>query len=65
MPFTRFALILCYVFVAAGITVFLVAQFSPQGDAQALSMVVLPIAMVAGIVIRSLHMRLERKGPKN
>lgn len=60
MPFTRLALILAYVITAAGVTVFVVAQVQPQGQASQLIPVLLPLAMIAGLVIRSLHKRLAR-----
>lgn len=60
MPFTRLALILCYVLVAAGLTVFVFAQLQPQGQASGGVAVMLPLAMLAGLLIRSLHKRLER-----
>lgn len=60
MPFTRLALILAYVITAAGVTVFLFAQLQPQGQASQLIPVLLPLAMIAGLIIRSLHKRLDR-----
>lgn len=60
MPFTRLALILAYVITAAGVTVFLFAQMQPQGQAGQLVPVLLPVAMLAGLVIRGLHKRLDR-----
>ena len=60
MPFTRLALILCYVLVAAGLTVFLFAQMQTQGPAAQGIPVLLPLAMLAGLLIRSLHKRLGR-----
>ncbi len=60
MPFTRLALILCYVLVAAALTVFLFAQLQPQGQASMGIPVILPLAMLAGLVIRALHKRLNR-----
>ncbi len=60
MPFTRFALILCYVMVAAGLTVFLFAQLQPQGQTSGGVAVMLPLAMLAGLLIRSLHKRLGK-----
>lgn len=63
MPFTRLALILCYVLVAAGLTVFLFAQLQPQGQAAGGVAVMLPLAMIAGLLIRSLHKRLSRDDP--
>jgi len=63
MPFTRLALILAYVITAAGVTVFLFAQLQPQGQASQLIPVLLPLAMIAGLIIRSLHKRLERNDP--
>ena len=60
MPFTRFALLLCYVLVAAGLTVFIFAQLQPGGTAASSVAVVLPLAMLAGLLIRSLQKRLSR-----
>ena len=60
MPFTRFALIICYVLVAAGLTVFIFAQMQPQGQAAQAIPALLPIAMLAGLLIRALHKRLDR-----
>lgn len=60
MPFTRLALILCYVITAAGMTIFLFAQMQPQGQAAQAIPVLLPLAMIAGLVIRALHKRLAR-----
>ncbi|WP_154666747.1 hypothetical protein [Litoreibacter arenae] len=60
MPLTRLALILCYVLVAAGITVFLFAQMQPQGQAAQSIPAILPVAMIAGLIIRALHKRLDR-----
>ncbi|SFR47984.1 hypothetical protein [Litoreibacter janthinus] len=60
MPFTRFALILCYVLVASGLTVFIFAQMQPQGEASSALPALLPLAMLAGLVIRALHKRLDR-----
>lgn len=64
MPFTRLALILCYVIVAAGLTIFVFAQLQPQGQAAQGIPVFLPLAMLAGLVIRSLHKRLSRDDPE-
>ncbi|WP_420863437.1 hypothetical protein [Algirhabdus cladophorae] len=63
MPFTRFTLLICYVLVAAGITVFLAAQLAPQGQAQGTVQLLLPLALIAAIVIRALHLRLARRKP--
>ena len=63
MPFTRLALILCYVLVAAGLTVFVFAQLQPQGQAANGVALMLPLAMLAGLLIRSLHKRLGRDDP--
>ncbi|WP_298357273.1 hypothetical protein [uncultured Litoreibacter sp.] len=63
MPFTRLALLLCYVLVAAGLTVFLFAQMQPQGQAASGIPVLLPLAMLAGLLIRALHKRLNRDDP--
>lgn len=60
MPFTRLALILAYVITAAGLTVFLGAQLKPNGQAAQAIPVLLPLAMIAGLVIRALHKRLDR-----
>ena len=60
MPFTRFALILCYVLVAAGLTVFIFSQMQPQGQSAHAIPALLPIAMLAGLLIRALHKRLDR-----
>ena len=63
MPFTRLALILCYVIVAAGLTIFLFAQMQApgQGTGQGSGVgVILPLAMLAGLGIRALHKRLDR-----
>ncbi len=60
MPFTRFALILCYVLVAAGLTVFIFSQMQPQGQSAQAIPALLPIAMLAGLLIRALHKRLDR-----
>lgn len=60
MPFTRLALILCYVISAAGLTVFLFAQMQPQGQASGGAALMLPLAMLAGLLIRSLHKRLGK-----
>ena len=63
MPFTRLALILCYVLVGAGLTVFLVAQLQPQSQVASGVAVLLPLAMLAGLLIRTLHKRLNRNDP--
>lgn len=60
MPFTRLALLLCYVVVAAGLTVFLFAQIQSDGNVQSLVAMLLPLAMIAGLLIRSLQKRLNR-----
>ncbi|SHE69314.1 hypothetical protein SAMN05444273_102286 [Litoreibacter ascidiaceicola] len=60
MPFTRLALILCYVVVAAGLTVFVFSQMQPQGQAARAIPALLPLAMLAGLLIRALHKRLDR-----
>jgi len=60
MPFTRLALILCYVLVAAGLTVFAFSQMQPQGQSAQAIAVLLPLAMLAGLLIRALHKRLHR-----
>ncbi|SDW93233.1 hypothetical protein [Litoreibacter albidus] len=60
MPFTRLALILCYVIVAAGLTVFVFSQMQPQGHAAQAIPALLPLAMLAGLLIRALHKRLDR-----
>jgi len=60
MPFTRLALILCYVLIAAAL---LFAQLQPQGQAGASFPVILPLAMLAGLAIRALHKRLDRDDP--
>ncbi len=60
MPLTRLLLILCYVIVAAGITVFLAAQMQPGGQAGNITALMLPLAMLAGLVIRALNKRLNR-----
>jgi hypothetical protein len=60
MPFTRLALILSYVLVAAGLTVFVFSQLQPQGQAAQAIPALLPIAMLAGLLIRALHKRLDR-----
>ena len=60
MPFTRFVLILCYVLVAAGLTVFVFSQMQPQGQAAQAIPALLPLAMLAGLLIRTLHKRLNR-----
>ncbi|WP_298262105.1 hypothetical protein [uncultured Litoreibacter sp.] len=60
MPFTRLALVLSYVLVAAGLTVFVFSQVSPQGQAAQTVPALLPIAMLAGLLIRALHGRLNR-----
>ena len=63
MPFTRLALILCYVLTAGAISVFLFAQLQPQGQAAGSITVILPLAMLAGLAIRALHKRLDRDDP--
>jgi len=63
MPFTRLALILCYVLTAGALTVFLFAQLQPQGQAAGSISVILPLAMLAGLAIRALHKRLDRDDP--
>jgi len=63
MPFTRLALILCYVLTAGAISVFLFAQLQPQGQAAGSISVILPLAMLAGLAIRALHKRLDRDDP--
>ena len=60
MPFTKFALLIAYVIVAAGLTVFVLAQLSPHGQTAQLSAMLLPLAMIAGLVIRALHKRLAK-----
>lgn len=60
MPFTRLALVLCYVIVAAGITVFLFAQLSSGGQAGQIVPMILPLAMIAGLAIRALQKRLPK-----
>ena len=60
MPFTRFALILCYVAVAAGITVFLFAQLDSRGQGGQMLQLVLPLAMIAALAIRALQKRLSK-----
>ena len=60
MPLTRLALLLAYILISAGLSVFIIAQLSPQGDAAALSAMLLPLAMLAGLCIRALHKRLEK-----
>lgn len=62
MPFTRLALLLAYVLIAAGLTVFLAAQLQPGGNAQAGVAVLLPLAMLAGLAIRKLQKRLDPDG---
>ncbi len=64
MPFTRLALILCYAITAAGLTVFLFSQIQPQGAAAGGVALLLPLAMLAGLLIRHLHKRLERDDPE-
>ncbi len=64
MPFTRLALILCYVLSAAALTVFLLAQLQPQGpDAGRGASMILPLVMLAGLAIRSLQKRHDRDDP--
>ncbi len=60
MPFTKLALLLAYVLIAAGLSVFIFAQLAPQSDAAVLSAMLLPLAMLAGLCIRALHKRLEK-----
>lgn len=60
MPLTRLVLILCYVLVAAGLTVFVAAQLLPQGQAAQAIPALLPLAMLAGLMIRALHRWLNR-----
>lgn len=64
MPFTRLALILCYVMVAAGLTVFIASQLHPQaqGAGQSAQTIpaLMPLVMLAGLLIRALHKRLGR-----
>ncbi len=60
MPFTKFVLIVAYVLIAAALTVFLIAQLTPEGNAAQLSALFLPLAMLAGIGVRSLHKRLAK-----
>ncbi|MEM9584008.1 MAG: hypothetical protein AAGA08_12915 [Pseudomonadota bacterium] len=63
MPFTRFALLICYVLVAAGLTVFLFAQMQPQTPAASSIALLMPLAMLAGLLIRYLHKRLSDNDP--
>ncbi|MEM7470991.1 MAG: hypothetical protein AAF340_06520 [Pseudomonadota bacterium] len=60
MPLTKLVLLLTYVLIAAALTIFLVAQLSPEGNAAQVSAVLLPLAMLAGIAIRALHKRLGK-----
>ena len=60
MPFTRLALILCYVAVAAAITVFVFAQLNGGSQGGQLLQMVLPLAMIAALAIRALQKRLSK-----
>jgi len=46
--------------VAAGLTVFAFSQMQPQGQSAQAIAVLLPLAMLAGLLIRALHKRLDR-----